>query len=151
MTNEATFSFLADLDPDSLLPKNKDDGRCTLESMRKDGVLLWNKSLEYFEHAPFIFSTVRHTRNVESYYKRWFGAALKAGMQHFPEHLGFLFFVGGGTTPFRLAVDTFGAEEAMEIIKRCILPSVEYQYPILHYAIRRAPQLIDVIILKSWA
>mmetsp|Transcript_14737 Transcript_14737/g.22017 ORF Transcript_14737/g.22017 Transcript_14737/m.22017 type:complete len:148 (-) Transcript_14737:145-588(-) len=65
-------------------------------------------------------------------------------MQHFPEHLGFLFFVGGGTTPFQLAVgDTFGAEEAMEIIKRCILPSVEYQYPILHYAIRRAPHTVD--------
>mmetsp|Transcript_14737 Transcript_14737/g.22016 ORF Transcript_14737/g.22016 Transcript_14737/m.22016 type:complete len:251 (-) Transcript_14737:613-1365(-) len=70
MTNEATFSFLADLDPDSLLPKNKNDGRCTLEGMHKDGVLMWNESLEYFEHAPFISSTVRHTRNVDSYYKR---------------------------------------------------------------------------------
>eukprot|EP01083_Nonionella_stella_P092966 260369_1 len=146
MANETTICSLADLYPSSLLPKNE-NGLCTLNGIHGDGVLLWNESGEYVRtEEPFIFHTLPRSKSSGIYYERQFGAALKAGMQQFPEHLGFLFFVGGGTTPFQLTVNAFGAEIAMKIIKRCIPPSVKYEYPIVHYAIRRAPQLIDLII-----
>eukprot|EP01083_Nonionella_stella_P116631 346682_1 len=76
--------------------------------------------------------------------------ALKAGMRYYPERLGFLFLkegacqrLKGGITACKQAFDVIGIDEAMKIIRRCIPPSDNH--PILHHAIRHAPDLEDDI------
>jgi len=68
-----------------------------------------------------------------------FEMALKAGMKYFPERLGFLFCKEEGMSACKEAFDEIGVDKAMKIIRKCIPPS--YDHPILHHAIRHAPDL----------
>ena len=50
-----------------------------------------------------------------------FAMALKAGMEHFPEDLGFLFEIyDDGKTACRLAIEKLGKEEVISVIRECI-------------------------------
>lgn len=72
-----------------------------------------------------------------------FEMALKAGMTHYPERLGFLFRKDEGNTACKTAFDKIGVDKTMAIIKRCIPPSDNH--PILHHALEQAPDLVDAI------
>mmetsp|Transcript_1857 Transcript_1857/g.2658 ORF Transcript_1857/g.2658 Transcript_1857/m.2658 type:complete len:410 (+) Transcript_1857:99-1328(+) len=68
-----------------------------------------------------------------------FEMVLKAGMEYFPERLGFLFCKKDGISACKKAFDEIGVDKAMKIIRTCIPPSDDH--PILHHAIRHAPDL----------
>ena len=70
-----------------------------------------------------------------------FEMALKAGMKHFPERLGFLFHKLAGITACKRSFDKLGVDSAMNIIRRCIPPSDSHL--ILHHAFRHEPTLVD--------
>mmetsp|Transcript_29706 Transcript_29706/g.45446 ORF Transcript_29706/g.45446 Transcript_29706/m.45446 type:complete len:425 (-) Transcript_29706:196-1470(-) len=72
-----------------------------------------------------------------------FEMVLKVGMKYFPEHLGFLFCKENKITPCKKAFDTIGVGPAMNIIRRCI--PLSDNYPILHHAIKYAPDLANDI------
>jgi len=69
-----------------------------------------------------------------------FAMALKAGMKHFPDDLGFLFDKDDdGKTNCQLAFEKLGKDEALGVIQECI--PVGANYPILHHVIKNAPEL----------
>jgi len=72
-----------------------------------------------------------------------FEMALKAGMKHFPEYLGFLFWKVQGTTVIKNAFDKIAVSTVMNIIRKCIPPTGNHL--ILHHAVEHAPDLVDEI------
>lgn len=143
----AIFNFLVDLDPD---PN-------TLGTAWRDGLAIIHQSYRY-ESDSDNYKVPSMTR---------FEILLNAGMRHFPQWLGFLFRKHGRLdqldhgqehvhedeheqddddspkTACEVAFDSFGADEAMAIIKRCIPPSANH--PILHRAFQHAPKLANQI------
>ncbi len=71
-----------------------------------------------------------------------FSRLLTAGMQYFPENLGFIFQQNQkGTTPIEKAIDRYGKAEILQTI-RGIISSKQKPY-ILHYVFRYTPDLCD--------
>ena len=73
-----------------------------------------------------------------------FAMALKAGMKHFPDDLGFLFEKeddDDGKTMCQLAFEKIGKDEALRVIRECIPVSADY--PILHHVIKNAPEYMN--------
>eukprot|EP00554_Chaetoceros_debilis_P010948 CAMPEP_0194108142 /NCGR_PEP_ID=MMETSP0150-20130528/7893_1 /TAXON_ID=122233 /ORGANISM="Chaetoceros debilis, Strain MM31A-1" /LENGTH=388 /DNA_ID=CAMNT_0038796769 /DNA_START=13 /DNA_END=1179 /DNA_ORIENTATION=+ len=73
-----------------------------------------------------------------------FEMILKAGMEHFPERLGFLFQKYKGKTACENAFDDFGVNEAMAVICKCIPPFENHA--LIHRAVEVAPHLEDKLI-----
>jgi len=73
-----------------------------------------------------------------------FAMALKAGIKHFPDDLGFLFEKDDdddGKTICQLAFEKLGKDEALRVIRECI--PVSANYPILHHVIKNAPEYMN--------
>ena len=91
-----------------------------------------------FRGNPLIhFSVIYNWGAIES-----FAMILKAGMKHYPEHLGFLFRKNtDGITACEAAFHDYGKDETLKIIQECI--PADSKYPILHRVIKNAPQYMD--------
>ncbi|GFH57180.1 hypothetical protein CTEN210_13656 [Chaetoceros tenuissimus] len=76
---------------------------------------------------------------------------LEAGFRHFPNNGGLLFIENDeGTTAFDAACANCGTEECMNMLRDILSPSCDY--PILHYALIKAPQHKDIFMEKfPWA
>jgi len=76
-----------------------------------------------------------------------FVMAVKAGMKHFPEELGFLFRKNGdGKTACEVAIDKHGKDETMKIIQDHV-PETN-NHPILHHVIQNAPQYMNDFVTR---
>jgi len=73
---------------------------------------------------------------------------LKAGMKHFPEHLGFLFQKNSdGETACELAFNKYdGKDETFKAIRECI--PTDADYPVLHHVIKHAPQYLNDFTMR---
>ncbi len=120
------FDFFVDWDPSSL----KDDDQCSSAIF---GVLHGNFNPLVKRDKAFRFKM-----------------ALKAGMKHFPQELGLLFhkewcqFDKKGCsrkTTFHRAVEIFGEERTLKLIRECIPPSDNH--PILHLVVQHAPEYLN--------
>jgi len=91
------------------------------------------------------YSLVRDVLHDESNFNiDCFAMALKAGMKHFPDDLGFLFEKeddDDGKTICQLAFEKIGKDEALRVIRECIPVSADY--PILHHVIKNAPEYMN--------
>ena len=73
------------------------------------------KKTEYRDEPIFPHAAIRRL-GIES-----FAMILKAGMKHYPEHLGFLFRKNSdGKTACELAFEKYGKDETFDIIQECI-------------------------------
>ena len=71
-----------------------------------------------------------------------FAMVLKAGIKHYPEHLGFLFRKNNdGITSCQIAFEEYGKDETFKVIQECI--PADSKYPILHRVIKNASQYMD--------
>ena len=76
-----------------------------------------------------------------------FVMALKAGMKHFPEELGFLFHKNGvGKTACELAINRYGKHKTLNVIQELILETASH--PILHHVIQNAPQYMHDFVTR---
>ena len=88
----------------------------------------------------------RNLENRES--QERFEMHLKAGMEHFPEKLGFLFQKYKGKTACEVFMKSeFDVDDLMAIICRCIPPGANH--PILHRAAEVAPHL-ECLLIKYY-
>eukprot|EP01083_Nonionella_stella_P275714 936583_1 len=78
------------------------------------------------------------------YEEEKFEMVLKAGMEYFPERLGFLFRKYRGKTACETAFDNLGVNEAMKIICKCIPPIEDHS--LIHRAIEVASHLENKLI-----
>ena len=78
------------------------------------------------ERVPIHYALIYADDNDE---KR-FEMALKAGMQYFPEELGFLFCTCQNITAIKRAFDKFGFDTAMNIMRKCIPPTSFFIVPL---------------------
>jgi len=108
--NQARFEYLVDWDPQGL---KGDVG-----------------------HASLIWGVLDEESNKKI---DRFAMALKAGMKHFPDDLGFLFEKGNdGKTICQLAFENLDKDGALRVIQECI--PVSANYPFLHHVIMNAPE-----------
>ena len=71
-----------------------------------------------------------------------FATILKAGMKHYPDHLGFLFQKNtDGKTACQVAFEKYGKDETFKVIQECILS--DDNYPVLHHVTMHAPQYMN--------
>jgi len=76
-----------------------------------------------------------------------FVMVLKAGMQHFPEELGFLFHENGdGKTACERAIDNHGKDETLKVIQDHIEETASH--PILHHVIQNAPKYMNDFVTR---
>jgi len=76
-----------------------------------------------------------------------FVMALKAGMQHFPEELAFLFHKNAdGKTSRELAFEKIGQDQTLKVIQDHILEAASH--PILHRVIQNAPQYMNDFVTR---
>jgi len=117
---EQRFNYLARWDPDALRDTSFEDGKFLLHA-----------SLEKAEP------------------RECFGFVLKAGMQHFSNHFGFLFRELHGQTACEAAFDVFGKDDTMTMIRQCI-PAMDennhHHSHILNYVARHCPHLMKDMV-----
>jgi len=76
-----------------------------------------------------------------------FVMALKAGMKHFPEELGFLFHKNrSGKTAYELAFDKHGKDATLKVIQDHIEETASH--PILHHVIQNTPQYMNDFVTR---
>ena len=76
-----------------------------------------------------------------------FETALKAGMDHFSEKIGFLFAKDrNGNTALKLAIEAFGKDKVLKSVECYVAPSSNH--PILHYVFSSTPELADDFVYR---
>ena len=69
--------------------------------------------------------------------------ALKAGITHSPEYLGFLFRKNNdGITSCQIAFERYGKDETLKVIQECT--PADSKYPILRRVIKNAPDSLGI-------
>ena len=108
---------------------------CSMESeyqRRFDFFTNWNSEylrpgyLPSKDLVPIHFALIYEANDNEERFEM----ALKAGMKHFPEHLGFLFSKYQKITAIKRAFDKFGFDTAMNIMRKCIPPTSFFIVPL---------------------
>ena len=76
-----------------------------------------------------------------------FAMMLKAGMKHYPEHLGFLFRKNSdGKTACETAFTKYGKDETFKAIQECI--PADADHPILHHVTKHTPQYLNAFTMR---
>ena len=124
-------------------------------------LLLWScdpPSKDQFDYFlawdPEALKNTQYTGNpllhdvINNWSMKNFAGILKAGMKHYPEHLGFLFEKNNsdGKTACEAAFTKYGKDETFKVIQECI--PADANYPVLHHAIKHTPQYMNDFTMR---
>ena len=118
-----------------------------MSQRRFDFLINWDPAALQRAHSgtdSLIHTSITAIRYPEPGKGGLFEMVLKAGMKQFPNQLGFLFEKRLGKTALEVAIDKFGLEDAVAIIKRSIPPAGNH--PILLHAARHCPTLVPKLM-----